>query len=561
MKPIYLPCLISLLFVFACQTETEQLPITEDDDSNIRVDFVYPTQNGELMDMLSSVTNTTTDNGRALNTSVGHIDLEQAMSVEHLVDGTTRYTFKIEDEETENFKNVIIRKTIEGEVSGYQTIYTPNIEWLAENNGNVDMLNFKGEVAFATLDGFRHYKLYFNHGVGNLFYYENPIDGNGRTLCEGSGDADPANSGTGQNQSDLPEVWGGWGEFGSVPAPPQEGGGETTIIIIIIILDTPSQPQNNQKPQLATRLLCDTPTRPEEVVCEGDDALVSSCPSSPIGVLPEESLSCPRGYVKNEDGECVKIEDAEIWEEDVCLEDAFESNPCLMDIWNAMKELNVGYETLKNYIGDNPVAQLCFDMQNLNDENGDGPNGYNSQDWQNLSSTIVLNSENLNRSKLDIARTLLHEMIHSELFGMVVQAGRYEDLLQFAENYEGEDPFQELWEYYDQYGSYIADENPGWQHEFMADYYIQYIASGLEKLAPFLMSEASYEYWTGVDFCPSQDLQNCEEWNWNDFYTAMAWAGLKETDEWNTLSDETKLKFSKYVSEFLRLESSAFECN
>ncbi|MEM0942187.1 MAG: hypothetical protein AAGI25_20715, partial [Bacteroidota bacterium] len=101
-----------------------------------------------------------------------------------------------------------------------------------------------------------------------------------------------------------------------------------------------------------------------------------------------------------------------------------------------MKDKNVGYETLKRFLGDKPTADLCLDIKNIGDANGEAVRSGNSV-------TINLNSSKLNRSKLSIARTLLHEMIHAELMSMVIEAGRYEDLQSFAQNYQGNDPFKE----------------------------------------------------------------------------------------------------------------------
>ena len=233
---------------------------------------------------------------------------------------------------------------------------------------------------------------------------------------------------------------------------------------------------------------------------------------------------CLNGTYMNEKGECLTLSAlAKNWENDkITLTDAFKNDPCIMDIYNTMSELSVGYETLQNYIGGTPVAKLIFDIQDLSEGNNEGSNGISfvSGTYSNASVTITLNSKKLDRSKLSIARTLLHEMIHAELHGMVIEAGGYDHLQNFAVNYQGDDPFLMIWEYYQEHGKYVADENPGWQHEYMADNYIKYIAEGLKKLHPELSSQRF------IDYVGEKDVFG-SPWNWDDFFTALAWDGLK----------------------------------
>lgn len=68
------------------------------------------------------------------------------------------------------------------------------------------------------------------------------------------------------------------------------------------------------------------------------------------------------------------------------------------------------------------------------------------------------------------------------------------------------------------------NENTGWQQEYMADYYIEYIAKGLKELHPELSSKAFIDYKDGTDVLD-------KTWNWDEFFIAMAWQGLQETIE------------------------------
>ena len=44
-------------------------------------------------------------------------------------------------------------------------------------------------------------------------------------------------------------------------------------------------------------------------------------------------------------------------------------------------------------------------------------------------------------------------MIHAELYSMIIEAGDYDDLQEFASTYEGEDDFLMIWDFYSTYGN------------------------------------------------------------------------------------------------------------
>ena len=88
----------------------------------------------------------------------------------------------------------------------------------------------------------------------------------------------------------------------------------------------------------------------------------------------------------------------------------------------------------------------------------------------------------------------------------------------------------------------------------MADYYIEYIADGLKKLHPELSSQGFIDFWEGEAF----ELTGYNEtinWNWDDFFTAMAWEGLmsitSESSEykisaWEDLTPRMKQFYKQY---------------
>ena len=301
---------------------------------------------------------------------------------------------------------------------------------------------------------------------------------------------------------------------------------------------------------------------PTEVSVEGEDVVISSLPAIqiyiyecgttgggwPIGnpdnpgsgsgrnpKMPIVETLCTPAIeeLTGEEGDCVSEADA--WEQDICQKINFQNNDCIQEIWNKMKDENVGYETLTNFLGNSPKAELCLDIKDL----GSGVNG-NTDPRVPGEITINLNSQTLNRSQLSIARTLLHEMIHAELFSYVIEAGGYDNFQEYAQNYN--DEFLALWDYIDTYED--------WQHEYMADSYITFIADGLQQLESYFISSsfrnaANNGYYFDV---------LGEDWNWDDFYNYVAWEGLHKTDQFQTDIVNRGLE-SKYEEYRSRLES------
>ena len=173
--------------------------------------------------------------------------------------------------------------------------------------------------------------------------------------------------------------------------------------------------------------------------------------------------------------------------------------------------------------------------------------------------TITLNSnrKRMGRSQLSFARTMLHEMIHAELIRKVVEAGGYNHLQNFANSYQGDDPFMMIWEYYNTYDKYTSAGNPGWQHEYMADYYVDFIAQGLRVLHFSLSTRGFIDYKTGTTL-PFSD----NPWVWDDFFTALAWVGLQETEQYQTevVDEGLEENYNFYVEDTKR-ESSSNRCN
>lgn len=259
----------------------------------------------------------------------------------------------------------------------------------------------------------------------------------------------------------------------------------------------------------------------------------------------------------------MELQAAAKWEaENITLSEEFKNNPCLMDILTTMNSLNVGYEAIKRFLSDNNDLKLNFDVKNLN-ENGKSPNGnaapivtYTNGKATALSVTINLNNQTLNRSKLSIARTLLHEMYHAQLMERLFQAGHYDNYQTYADSYSSQDDFTTLWNYYQENANQPSLWSEDFQHNYMAQHYIDDIASGLKELHEQLSSDAFINYENG-----SYIGNTSAKWSWDSFFIALSWEGLKGTEQYQreVVNKNLEYSFNWYQQEAKR-EGSSNKC-
>ncbi len=215
-----------------------------------------------------------------------------------------------------------------------------------------------------------------------------------------------------------------------------------------------------------------------------------------------------------------------------------------------MKSKGIGFNSLKRFKGDDPVGELCFDVLDLG-ESINGRAGLTGT-LSNAKVKIDINSNNLNRSKLGVVRTMIHELIHAELHAMVLEAGYYNNLEEFANSYVGDDPFLMIWEYYTNYG--ISD----FQHEFMADNYIESMSKSLRDIYSDVRSDAFHNYVDGSTFYIGAEVN---AWNWDDFFRAIAWQGLAGTNSYDLLDEQLKRKYEFYAKELREVEVESAKCS
>lgn len=513
-----------------------------------RLTRIDPLSDSQLMNKLSRLVPGGHTSGRMMETGVGGIDLSEALLVEDLADGEMRYSLGLMDDQ-----NAVSNVVVKLDENGNETIYL--MKYIPAESSDLREAeisdSFSGTIQMMELDGTVRLIAHMEDGVSVDFEFPSNatrIDCDGGGTSSGSGDGGggdgDGDGGTGDGGSS------GWGS-GDYGGSSESGTDETSnelqgdcfhLIDGVLIIDgkclEPLKPVGG--PQIA-RMDCAVGPLPDGE-CVDDD-----CPQGgdPIGILKRKGSIAPTPS------------EADLWEEGICYTEDFETNQCLNDILDLMNQNDIGYDLLTGFTSDEPVAELCFDLKVLDvDVNG------NAGTNEDGTVTITINSDNLDKSKLAVARTILHEMIHAELIGMVIQAGMYENLQEYAESYEGDDSFMMIWEYYSEYGHYIKDVQAGWQHEYMADYYITYMGEALQTLSGDLLSQAFIDHFDGELLCVDPQVGDCFTWNWSEFYTALAWGGLTKTQQYvDSFNEFEQAKYAIYRRELNEIELISYRCN
>ncbi|UJP66443.1 hypothetical protein [Mongoliitalea daihaiensis] len=139
---------------------------------------------------------------------------------------------------------------------------------------------------------------------------------------------------------------------------------------------------------------------------------------------------------------------------------------------------------------------------------------------------ITFNEAKMNRSALEVARTIIHEMIHAELYRALNTQNPTNSDLSFKETFE------------DYTRQFIGDNDS--HHNYMADYWVDKMADILERIHPQLgYSElnnflSSWAYPSGIP---------------KDFYKALAWDGLKYENVrgWKNKTTDEKDEINSHI--------------
>lgn len=190
---------------------------------------------------------------------------------------------------------------------------------------------------------------------------------------------------------------------------------------------------------------------------------------------------------------------------DVITEDLDEKSLC---VFLNLQNTSSGFSSLlKDFDTSFEVEYLIYETQDLNSSRN-----AKTLPPENYSITIQINNNRLNRPNLSLARTLIHETLHAQMFRElmdILQNGGDLDGLtvrEWKEKLSTGDP--DIYNYYAKYGN---DGLNDMQHEQIADNYISTISSFLEEFQPGF-AESIYE--------------------------SLAWEGLMGTDAWNKLDGD-----------------------
>jgi len=177
-----------------------------------------------------------------------------------------------------------------------------------------------------------------------------------------------------------------------------------------------------------------------------------------------------------------------------CVKDKLESG-------NILNDLIAGFDLNASKI------DVTFKVEDLS-----GLNGKCVFNETTLQMEIIIDSDRLNASSLELANTILHESFHAYIYGKLYDPELYTGPFpepNFVEDFKA---------YESKYGDNLA------QHNYMAEQYITYMKQGLNDYfntesyqSTFLNYVSDMTSWYGTDF-----MLEC-----------LAWSGLKETEAWS----------------------------
>ncbi len=198
-------------------------------------------------------------------------------------------------------------------------------------------------------------------------------------------------------------------------------------------------------------------------------------------------------------------------------------------VYSVKKKLEKGGNTslinklLKGFELSNSNLDVIFQIENL----GDSINGKTIHNPNTGKISIIINSQTMNRSSLELARTILHECLHAHIFAKLYQGELHNSL--------PEPNFERDFKEYDK----IFGEKQS-QHNYMADKYREHMKEGLRK---YFQNESYYQktitylkgnnYWVDEDF-----MLEC-----------LTWTGLKKTKAWKNFIKNTENK-KKYDEQY-----------
>ncbi|MEE1962505.1 hypothetical protein V1387_07395 [Allomuricauda taeanensis] len=205
---------------------------------------------------------------------------------------------------------------------------------------------------------------------------------------------------------------------------------------------------------------------------------------------------------------------------------------CVYDKLSMTKSMQ---ELLADFFGNDAEFDLTLQLvPNLVCGDSDSPSGCTSANYDHNSKKVVISIDKDyadNYSLLVIGKTIVHEVIHANLFLAVkkLNGGMTPNNTNFEALYE-------------QYRN-----QKGWQHEFMSNHYVDLMAEALEEFHSQLNDDVFKSYY--------------DNWDWDDFYTKLAWTGLKNTTKGQTYYELYEDQISIYYEAAKVNSTKTMDCN
>ena len=245
------------------------------------------------------------------------------------------------------------------------------------------------------------------------------------------------------------------------------------------------------------------------------------------GGMSQQEFNDLENCYENNDNFVVCFE--EFFDDQIFIDQDFKDNDCLKSVYDQMGKATKFQEYLQNFEPDASVAHLRFRY----DENfkinqleqyhnalaiTEPPLGNTNVADYNINITfngdVNLTSSIHGKSKLIIAVSFIHEMIHAEIFRKMLSAAQFGNLdpvnmtpeqqVNFVNNLQNN--FEGIWDYY------VDRWREDWGHQLMAQHYVDIIVSAISEYDNNAHSQATYE--------------------------ALAWVGLYDTIAWENLTTE-----------------------
>jgi hypothetical protein len=213
---------------------------------------------------------------------------------------------------------------------------------------------------------------------------------------------------------------------------------------------------------------------------------------------------------------------------DTTMTPKFYKNAKAMCALNTLMQNNYYKTTLNNFIGENKPLDLTFKLVPIIDKPGEITYGIAAPkplDWNAKNIDLTLNENVIgNLPSIVVALTLLHEGIHAEMFRKLLSLNGPSNL--------DMDNFPSLFNMFAQYKN--AGQGADYQHQFMANYYINIMSAALKQY-----DSSQYSL---------------------DYYQALAWEGLHGTDVWKNKSAADTVAINNKVIQLLSGRSKT-NCN